>query len=139
MAKTFIAIYEHDDVNGGWGVRIEGQERSQDRGGSILSAQARVRRMVAWRFREDRELPLVEDRFPPEIAAAAKRVDRSRREADRAVTRAQRELRQGVRELVRLGLSRRDSAAVLGLSHQRIQQLIDSGRNQPLPPSGLRP
>ncbi len=133
MATTFIAIYEHDEVNGGWGVRIEGLERSQDRGGSILSAQARVRRMVAWRFREDPELPLVEDQFPPEIAAVAKRVDRSRREADRAVTRAQRELRQGVRELVRLGLSRRDSAAVLGLSHQRIQELVHGEGSASLP------
>jgi hypothetical protein len=57
------------------------------------------------------------ERFPPQIAAWAKRVHRSRREADRAVARAQHELGQGVRELARLGLSRRDSAAVLGLSH----------------------
>lgn len=138
MAKTHIATYEHDDVNGGWRVRIEGLERSQDRGGSILSAQARVRRIIAWHFREDPELPVVEDRFPPQIAAVAKRVVRSRREADRAVARAQGELSQGVRELARLGLSRRDSAAVLGLPHQRIQQLMVS-RGSQLPPSGLRP
>lgn len=97
MAKTYIAIYEHDDVNGGWRVRIEGLERSQDHGGSILSAQARVRSIVASRFRQDPEVPVVEDRLPPEIAAVAKRVDRSRREADRAVARAQRELARGFR------------------------------------------
>jgi len=133
MAKTYIAIYEHDDVNGGWRVRIEGLEQSQDRAGSILSAQARVRRMVAWHFRASPELPVVEDRFPPQIAAVAKRVDRSRREADRAVTRAQRELRQGARELARLGLSRRDSAAVLGLSRHRIQQLVHGEGSASLP------
>jgi hypothetical protein len=133
MAKTYIATYEHDDVNGGWRVRIDGLERSQDRGGSILSAQERVRRMVAWRFRGDPEVPVVEDRFPPQIAAVAKRVDRSRREADRAVARAQRELRQGARELARLGLSRRDSAAVFGLSRQRIQQLVDAERSTSSP------
>jgi hypothetical protein len=124
MAKTYIAVYEHDDVNGGWRVEIEGLANSRDFGRSILTAQARMRRSFAWRCSEDAEPSVVEERFPPQIAAWAKRVDRSRREADRAVARAQRELDQGVRELARLGLSRRDSAAVLGLSHQRVQQVL---------------
>ncbi|MFZ6003125.1 MAG: hypothetical protein ACOYXM_04260 [Actinomycetota bacterium] len=124
MAKTYIAVYEHDDVNGGWRVEIEGLAGSRDFGRSILATQARMRRSFAWRFREDPEPPVVEERFPPHIAAWVKRVDRSRREADRALARAQRELDQGVRELASLGLSRRDSAALLSLSHQRVQQLL---------------
>lgn len=80
--------------------------------------------VLVWREGGDPGSVLVEDRWPPAIAVAAKQSSRARREADRAIARAQLEVRTAALELARLELSRRDSAALLGLSRQRVQQLV---------------
>ena len=66
----------------------------------------------------------IEDRLPATIAAVAKRSNRARREAERATARAHVELAEAAKELTELGLSRRDVAELLGMSHQRIQQIL---------------
>jgi len=57
----------------------------------------------------------------------AKRSNRARREAERASARAQQQLAIAAIELTELGLSRRDVAELLGLSHQRVQQIVAAG------------
>jgi hypothetical protein len=54
-----------------------------------------------------------------------RRVSDARAQADRAHQDAHRVLVEGVRRLTAAGFSRRDAATLLGLSHQRIQQLLD--------------
>ena len=57
----------------------------------------------------------------------AENVARARREADTAGQKAHRQTVRAAKALTDLGLSRRDAAEVLGLSHQRVQQLLDAG------------
>ena len=79
--------------------------------GVFPSAQARIRQALGGRLREDPVELVIEDRVPPKIASLAKRAHRARREAERAATRAQREVASAAKDLAELGLSRRDSAA----------------------------
>lgn len=127
MTKTYIAIYEKDATDEAWNVRVDSVPgcRAQER--TLVLARARIRQELSWRAGFDSASVLVEDRLPPSIAAVARRANRARREADRAVARARQEVASAARDLAGLGLSRRDCAALLGLSHQRIQQLIASG------------
>jgi hypothetical protein len=131
MPKTYIAIYEPDVVDDVWSVRVDGVAGCEASARSLPVARERVRHALAWRLGIDPGEVLLEDRLPAAMTAVAKRANRARREAERAARRAQQESAQAVRDLAALGLSRRDSAAVLGLSHQRVQQLIKKG----MPPS----
>ena len=127
MTKTYIAAYERDAVYDAWNVRVDSVQGCRAQARTLRAAQVRIRQELGWRVGPDSASVLVEDRMPPAIAAPAKRVNRARREADRAVSRAGEETARAARELAELGLSRRDSAALLGLSHQRVQQLVAGG------------
>jgi predicted RNase H-like HicB family nuclease len=126
MTKTYIAVYERDAVDDAWNVRVDAIPGCRAQARSLPSAQASIRAALGWRVGADEPSVIIEDRLPPTIAAVAKRANRARREADRAAARAQQELFSAARELAELGLSRRDSAALLCLSHQRVQQLLTS-------------
>jgi hypothetical protein len=127
MTKTYVAVYEQDATYGGWNVRVDSVPGCRAHERTIVLARARIRQELSWRVGFDSASAHVEDRLPPTIASVVRRANRARREADRAVARARQEVTSAARDLAGLGLSRRDCAALLGLSHQRIQQLIASG------------
>ena len=124
--KTYVAMYERDPEDDAWNVHIEGLDGCQTYGRSLRQAQARIRKALAlWLDRDPQQL-LVRDELPADLSAVADTVARARREAERAGTKAQEETTRAVKRLTDLGLSRRDAAELLGLSHQRVQQLLEA-------------
>ena len=125
--KTYVAVYERDAVDDAWNVRIEGLEGCQTYGRSIRQAQSRIREALALWLDRDPGTLVIDDRMPPKLAAVAQRASKARHDADRAGARAQEQVASAAKALTDLGLSRRDAAELLGLSHQRIQQLVEAG------------
>jgi predicted RNase H-like HicB family nuclease len=124
--KTYVAVYERDAVDDAWNVRIDGLEGCQTYGRSLRQAQSRIREVLAlWLDRDPAGL-FIEDRMPAKLAAVAKRANKARLDAERAGAKAQDEVAGAAKALTDLGLSRRDAAELLGLSHQRVQQLVEA-------------
>ena len=124
--KIYIAIYERDAVDDAWNVRIDGVDGCQAYGRSLRQAQSRIREALAlWLDREAEGL-VIQDQLPKKLAAVAERVARARTEADRAGEKAKEQTVRAAKMLTDLGLSRRDASELLGLSHQRIQQLLEA-------------
>jgi hypothetical protein len=69
----------------------------------------------------------IRDQFPAPLASVADDVIRARTAAERAGVKAQQQTIEAVRALADLGLSRRDAAELLGLSHQRVHQFLEAG------------
>ena len=123
-SKTYTAVYEHDADEDVWNVRIKGVTGCQTYGRSLRQAQGRIREALAlWLDASPVNLK-IRDQFPGALAAVADDVSRARSAADRAGAKAQQQTVEAVKALTELGLSRRDAAELLGLSHQRVHQLL---------------
>lgn len=124
--KKYLAVYERDPDADAWNVRIEGEPGCHTYGRSLRQAQGRIREALAlWLDREPDEL-VIEDRLPTSVSTVATQVARARQAAEAAGEKAQKQTSEAVKRLTDLGLSRRDAAEILGLSHQRVQQLVDA-------------
>jgi len=125
--KTYVAVYEREENEDAWNAHIKGLVGCQTYGRSLRQAQARIREALAvWLDRDEASLS-VRDELPAALVAVADSVAEVRRQAELAGVRAQAETAEAVRRLTELGLSRRDAAELLGLSHQRVQQLLATG------------
>ena len=123
-SKTYTAVYEHDAHEDVWNVRVKGITGCQTYGRSLRQAQSRIREALAlWLSVTPTEVT-VRDQFPGALAAVADDVARARTAAERAGAKAQQQTVAAVKALTELGLSRRDAAELLGLSHQRVHQLL---------------
>jgi transposase-like protein len=60
------------------------------------------------------------------VALLAHRVSQARSKAEQAGEGAREATQEAARRLTAMGLSRRDAADLLGISHQRVQQLLAS-------------
>lgn len=125
--KTYVVVYERDVQDDAWNVRVKGLDGCQTYGRSLRQAQGRIREVLSLWLDRDSSSLTIHDQMPANLAAVADRVYRSRLEADHAGTKAQEQAVAAAKELTDLGLSRRDAAEILGLSHQRVQQLIEAG------------
>ena len=124
--KTYVAVYERDSVDDAWNVRIDGVKGCQTYGRSLRQAQARIREALGLWLDRDPSALRIEDQMPAKLAAVAKRANQARLDAERAGAKAQEQVAGAAKALTDLGLSRRDAAELLGLSHQRVQQLVDA-------------
>ena len=125
-SKTYTAIYDYDADDNAWNVRIKELTGCQTYGRSIRQAQSRIREALSlWLDTAPVELR-VRDQFPAALASVADDVVRARSAAQRAGAKAQQQTIEAVKALTDLGLSRRDAAELLGLSHQRVHQLLEA-------------
>lgn len=124
--KNYVAVYEHDPDEDVWLVHIKGIEGCHTYGRSIRQAEGRIREaLAAWLDREVNALTIT-PQLPRDVALVANEAAKARYEAERAGTKAQRATAEAVKRLTSMGLSRRDAADLLGISHQRVQQLLAS-------------
>ena len=124
--KTYTAVYERDDTDDAWTVRIKGVTGCQTYGRSLRQAQSRIREALAVWLDQDPVSLTIRDQFPSSLATVADEVLRARSAAERAGAKAQQQTLGAIKALTGLGLSRRDAAELLGLSHQRVQQLLEA-------------
>jgi len=124
VTKTYTAVFTRDE-NGAWIVRVPAVPGCHTYGLSLRQARQRIREALSL-FLDDAEAARIEDdiRLPARTRATVERAKRARERADRERETAQRETERSVQSLVRLGLSTRDAGDLLGLSHQRVQQLV---------------
>jgi len=122
--KTYAAVYERDLTDDAWNVRIKGIPGCQTYGRSIRQAQQRIREALALWLDQELVLPVIRDQFPAALTSVADEVVRARNAAERANAKAHQQTVDAIRALTDQGLSRRDAAELLGLSHQRVQQLL---------------
>lgn len=124
--KNYIAVYERDSESDAWLVHVKTIPECHTYGRTLRQAEARIREALAlWLDREPAGFEITPE-WPRELNELATKVSCARREAAESARAAGAATTKAAKKLDRIGLSRRDTADVLGISHQRVQQLLVS-------------
>ena len=123
---SYVAVFERDPDEEAWLVHIKGIKGCQTYGRSLRQAESRIREALALWLDRDPERLEITAQFPKDLALVATKVSQARYSAEQAGTLAQEATADAVRRFTDMGLSRRDAADLLGISHQRVQQLLAS-------------
>jgi len=118
------------DASGWWVASVRGVRGCHTQGRTVDEARRRVREALSLfvddaasaDFIDQVKLPLAVRKAILAYATLRKRADAEDKRASAAARRAVRALQGG-----KLKMSARDAAALLGLSHQRVHQLAQSG------------
>lgn len=125
---SYTATFERDE-EGFWLVELVEEPRVHTYGRTLAKARDHIRDATAlWFEAAPDAFTLVEDvRLPKPVRATVERARKERAKAQAVQEAAAGATREAARALVEQGrLSVRDAADVLGLSHQRVQQLLAS-------------
>jgi predicted RNase H-like HicB family nuclease len=126
--KTLTAVFQRDE-DGYWLVELAEEPRVHTYGRTLGKAREHIVDAAAlWFDLAPAELDITEDiRLPGPVRASLELARQARQHAQEAQDAASGATREAALALVRDGnLSVRDAADMLGLSHQRVQQLLAS-------------
>jgi predicted RNase H-like HicB family nuclease len=124
--RFYVAVYERDRESDAWLVHIDGIEACHTYGRTLRQAGERIEEALAlWLDREPDDFVLAHQ-WPKAVSDVAEEVTDARSAAAEASQTACEKTTSAARKLNRMGLSRRDTAQILGISHQRVQQLLTS-------------
>lgn len=122
--KHYTVKYERDET-GWWAAEVKEVPGCRTQGRSIAQARRRIREALSLFVDDSKRAKLVDEvRLPAQARRSLTRLDAARQKADREQAKARATSADVVRVLLRtLRLSVRDVAEIVGLSHQRVQQL----------------
>lgn len=127
--KSYRVVYELDE-SGSWIATVPAVKGCHTHGRSIHQARERVREALSLFVSNAASARLIDDiRLPAELRRLLATQRAARKRADREQARARLAVSRAIRSLVQTqGLSVRDAGELLGLSHQRVQQIREEGR-----------
>ena len=130
--KTYTARLEREK-DGRWSVELDEEPRVHTWGKTVEQALARMREAAALWFRTDEGgIELVPRPVLPKATGRTVEQARQAREQARDADRlALEQTRRAAVALAGRGISMRDAATILGISHQRVHQLLAPEQSPP--------
>lgn len=122
--RSYTVVFELDP-SGWWVITVPKIKGCITQARSLAHGRRYVREALSLFVSDAYEATLKEDvRIPNAARAALAGAVAARKEAELQRRKASASTAKTARQLEKLGLSRRDAAELLGISHQRVQQLL---------------
>jgi predicted RNase H-like HicB family nuclease len=129
--KSYKITYRRDE-SGAWIAHVPSVPGAHSYGRTIEQARERIREALGLWVAHPETAELIDDiRLPAKLRISVRKARVARKRADTVQAKAQTSAASAARQLTgELRLSLRDAGEVLGLSRQRVQQLVATKRTR---------